>query len=626
MHEPQPQAPADHLAFFRAHPPFDALGEEALTCVVREAAITYLPQGHRVLVQGGEPARFMYLIRKGAVRLERDGQLVMVLEDGDLFGFPSLTSGDPPAFDVVTDEDTLAYRLPGGICSEFLHDAAWTDFLLQKLQERLRRTAVQAPTEGGMGDPVAELVQRAPEWLEPSQTVRAAATIMRDRGVSSVLVSGREPGIVTDRDLRGRVLAEGRGPDTLLDRVASRPLLTLPGTAPVHEAMAFMLRHQVHHLPLTDEEGVTGVVSNGDLLRHQSGSPLHLGRRLARFDDADALHGYGEEVAATVHRLYHQGVDALRIGRVIAGLNDTLVRSALRLAEGELGPPPCPYEWIVFGSEGRMEQTLLTDQDNALVFRADPDPDPGHDPDPDPDPDRARSEVRDRYFHELARRVVGLLLRAGFPRCKGGYMATRWTLPLDEWRTRFERWVELEEPTALLDAANFFDFRPVRGQLPLDTLNDILDDAGRNQIFLAHFAAASLRFRPPLGLFGRLKDHDGLVDLKRDGIIPVVGLARVYGLAAGARSRSTTARLQHAADAGALAPDDAATLSEAFAFLLRLRLRAQLTTRREGDAPSNEVRLDDLSTLERRHLKEAFVVIRDAQDALAQRYQTERLG
>jgi CBS domain-containing protein len=604
-----PVAPADHLAFIRSHPPFDGLAEEALACVVETAEIVYLPRGERVLTQGGPPSRYMYLIRKGAVRLDRDGQAVIVLEDGDLFGFPSFTSGDPPAFDVVTVEDTLAYRLTARECEGVL-GPAWTDFLVQGLQQRLRRTAVHRATGngGGLNEPVSELVRRPPVWLAGSEAVGSAAAVMRDRGIGSILVSGEETGIVTDRDLRSRVLAEGLGPDTPLDRVATRPVLTLPDTAPIHEAVAFMIRHQIHHLPVTGEGGVTGMITSGDLLRHRSQSPLHLGRRLSRLDSRAAAEGYADEVADTVERLFGQGVEAVRIGRLISGLNDTLVRGALRMAETELGPPPRPYEWIVFGSEGRMEQTLLTDQDNALIWEGGPD------------------DGASRYFDELARHVVGTLLRAGFPRCRGGYMATNWALSLEEWTERFRRWIALEEPRALVDAANFFDFRGVRGRLSLEPLTRSLESTRGEQIFLAHLAAASMTFRPPLGLFGRLKDHDGRVDLKKDGIIPIVGLARVHALASGSNARPTPVRLREAAEAGTLAPHDAETLAEAFAFLLRLRLRSQLDARREGRPPGNEVHLDDLSTLERRHLKEAFLAVRDAQDAAAQRYHTERLA
>jgi CBS domain-containing protein len=604
----EPAAPADHVRFIRSHPPFDGLDDAALACVVEASELVYLPRGERVLAQGGAPARHMYLIRKGAVRLERDAQTVIVLEEGDLFGFPSLTSGDPPAFDVVTSEDTLAYRISPELCADLLGAPAWRDFLVHGLQERLRRTAREPGAVGtGLTEAVGSLVRRPAAWLPASDTVRSAARLMRERGISSVLIEGDPAGIVTDRDLRNRVLADGLGPDATLGKLASRPLLTLPADAAVHEAVAFMLRHQVHHLPLTGDDGITGVITNGDLLRHRSQSPLHLARRLGHLDSPAAAEGYAEEVAGTVERLFDQGVGALRIGRVIAGLNDTLVRGALRLAEAQLGPPPAHYEWIVFGSEGRLEQTLLTDQDNALIW-ADSDSD------------------SDSYFEELARRVVGTLLRAGFPRCAGGYMATRWAMPMSQWVARFDAWIDLDEHTALLDAANFFDFRGVRGTLSLDPLHELLERAGRNQIFLAHLAAASARFRPPLGLFGRLKDHDGTVDLKGEGLLPIVGLARVHALGAGSRARSTPARLADAADAGSLAHHDADTLAEAFEFLLRLRLRTQLEDRRSGNAPTNAIALDDLSTLERRHLKEAFLVVRDAQDVLGQRYQTGRLG
>ena len=239
-------APADHRAFIASHPPFDALDERTLTTVVADAELVYLPRGERVLTQGGEPARQMYLVRKGAVRLERDGQIVIVLEEGDLFGFPSLTSGDPPAFDVVTAEDTLAYRLSAAPGSALVRSEAWSDFLVQGFQERLRRTAGRdTDSAGSLAEPVRGLVQGAAVWLAGSDSIRSAARVMRDRGISSVLIEGDPAGIVTDRDLRNRVLANGLGPDASLDDVATRPVRTLPDDAPIHEAIAFMLQHQV---------------------------------------------------------------------------------------------------------------------------------------------------------------------------------------------------------------------------------------------------------------------------------------------------------------------------------------------------------------------------------------------
>jgi CBS domain-containing protein len=422
-----------------------------------------------------------------------------------------------------------------------------------------------------------------------------------------VLVEGQPAGILTDRDLRGRVLAEGRGPDTPVAEVMTQPVLSLPAESSRFEVLVFMLEHGVHHAPLTKGGEVIGLLSDTDLLRLQVKSPLSVLRTLERLDQPRALQGYAPEVAGMVELLSWGGLEATQIGRVVSRLNDALVGRLLRRAEGELGPPPTPYAWIVFGSEGRLEQALLTDQDNALVYRD------------------AGAEA-ERYFAALAERVVGDLIAAQFPPCRGGFMATHWRLPLDEWLRQFRGWVQAPQPRALIEAANFFDFRRVHGALELEPLQQVLAEAAHEQIFLAHLARAALGFAPPLGLFRHIRQEDGGVDLKKGGLIPIVSLARLHALECGSRARPPLERLEAAAAAGTLSRAGAATLAEAFRFLLRLRLRAQLQALRAGQPADNRVRLDELTSLERRHLKETFVALGEMQQATALRYAVERLG
>ncbi len=254
-----------------------------------------------------------------------------------------------------------------------------------------------------------------------------------------------------------------------------------------------------------------------------------------------------------------------------------------------------------------MEQTLLTDQDNALVYGDD------------------TTEAK-TYFAALTQRVVNGLIAARFPPCRGGFMATNWHRPLAEWIRLFHGLIRTPEPRALVEAANFFDFRPVHGDLSLEALRGVLLHAGGEKIFLAHLAKAALGFRPPLGLFRQIRAEEGGVDLKKGGIIPIVSLARLFALEAGVEARPTLERLAGAARAGALSHEGSETLSEAFRFLLRLRLQDQLRTMRIGQPPGHKARLEDVSPLERRHLKETFLAIREMQEATALRYAVERLA
>jgi CBS domain-containing protein len=273
-----------------------------------------------------------------------------------------------------------------------------------------------------------------------------------------------------------------------------------------------------------------------------------------------------------------------------------------------------PYAWIVFGSEGRMEQLLLTDQDNALVHGDPPVDDP------------AAAAACEAYFASLAEKVVAGLQAAGFPPCPGGFMATRWRKPLSAWLDLFRGWIGTPDAAALLDVSSLLDFRPVHGTLDLAPLDAVVRSASERAVFLAHLARTALTFEPPLSPFRQIKEQDGGVDVKKGGLMPIVGMARVFALEAGSGARGTLDRLQAASESGNLSREGATTLAEAFRFLLGLRLRVQLEAARTGSAATNLVRPADLSALERRLLRDTFLAVRELQQATALRLHTERLG
>jgi CBS domain-containing protein len=612
--------------FLASHPPFDRLGEDAFDRIRAHLEITYVPRGEVLLRRGEAPSEHLWVVRKGAVRLEREGRVLQVLEEGEPFGFPSLLSGKQPHADVVAEEDSVLLRLPGEVFHKLMEVPRFADFFVSGLSERLRSSAEageRLTLSGDMALPVEGLVTRPPVFADAGMSVHRAAQRMNEARVSSLLIPGTEAtgdgaldrpaGIVTDRDLRSRVLAEGRSADTPVDEVASRPLRTVAAEAPVLTALLDMIEARVHHLGVVSGGRVVGVVTDTDLLRHHHKSPLALLQRIERAADVDALAGYADELTAMVEQLFRGGLDAVEIGRIVSTVHDAAGARLLRLAERELGPAPRPWAWIVFGSEGRREQAVVTDQDNALVYA---DPPPGGD-------DEAAVEA---WMEALAQRVVDGLVALGIPRCNGGFMATNWCRPLSWWQRTFSTWLAAPEPDALMDAANFFDFRRIGGELSLEPLLEVIALAPQHRSFLAHMAKLALDFRPPLGLFHRIRRQDGGVDLKKGGIMPIVSMARLWALEAGLRNRNTVNRLTFAADAGNLSRQGAEDLSEAFRFLLRLRLEVQLAAVRTGKEPDNLVPIDDLAPLERRHLKDTFLSVREMQTAVGQRYNINLLG
>jgi CBS domain-containing protein len=438
-------------------------------------------------------------------------------------------------------------------------------------------------------------------WVEPATTIAEAARVMRDRRISSVLVRSDPPAILTDRDFRNRVLAEALPGDVPVTRVASGPLRTVPAETPVYEAWLTLLDAGLHHLPVVRGGEIEGVVTSTDLMRLSSHGPMALLRRVERLASRESLGGYAAQVAEMASGLLAARLDPMVIAQLVARLNDTLLRTAIRWAEAELGPAPAPWAWLALGSEGRMEQTLLTDQDNALVF--------------------ADEGTASRgWYQALAERVVADLKVAGFPECPGGYMATRWSGPLGEWRERFRTWLYEPRPQALLEAAIFFDHRRAAGGLDVEPLQAVVRDAVELPVFLRAMADQALRFHPPPALLLRLRGESSTVDLKKHGLAPISSLARCYALELGAEERNTVDRLAAAERAGRMDAELRETVSEAYRFLLGLRLRLQLHHVAHGRTPGDEVALSQLSPLERSRLKESLRAIRGWQELAGHKY------
>jgi CBS domain-containing protein len=596
-------ASLDPVAYLRSTPPFHALPQALFDLAARTLEVGFYPAGSQLVRVGGEPLQHLYVIRKGSVRLEREGQTLQVLEEGETFGYTSLIT-DKATLDVMVEDDLLAYRFPGVEFRKLLGDAAFAGHFAVGLSQRLKSSLEHSPVATFKADlnlEVQALLRRPAIWVEPTATVGQAAKVMRDQHISSVLVRSDPPGIVTDRDFRNRVLAEGLGPETPLTAVLSRPIRAVDATTPISAAWTTLLDSGGHHLPVRRGEEIAGVLTSTDLLKCHAPGPVAVLRRVERLADRSALPGYATKVTEMVSALLAGGLEADVIAGYVARLNDALVRRVLAFAEADLGAAPAPYAWLTMGSEGRMEQTLLTDQDNALVFA-----DEG-------EPQRA-------WFQALAERTNADLEAAGFPRCSGGYMASRWNGTTSEWAQRFAGWFEARKPQELLEASTFFDIRKVAGRLDLEPLEQALSRTAQHPVFLRYLAQAALDLRPPSSLGLRLRESSE-VDLKMQGLSPIVCLARCYGLEIGSPARNTRERLEAAVKEGLMSAEVFGAVSEAYRFLLGLRLRLQLRLLAEGRPVNNKVALAALSGIERSRLKDSFRAVKTWQEMAAYHYQ-----
>lgn len=593
-------ASLDPATFLRTIPPFDALPQARFEEAASALDIAYHPAGTRVVRTGGEPLRHLFVIRKGAVRLEREGKTLQLLEEGELFGYTSLLSGEA-TLDVLVEDDLVAYRLPEQAFRKLLSDAGFARHFASGIAERLKSSLAGRPAASIGVDLSLEaraLVRRTPCWIDPDATVQEAARIMRDERVSSVLVRTDPPGIVTDRDLRNKVLANDLGPQTPVRSISTSPLLSVPAESPVYAAWRALLDAGVHHLPVVAGRTIVGVLTSGDLLKHTARGPVALLRRVERLPGREALPGYAAEVGEMLSALVAGGIDAVEIAGFVARLNDALTHRILRWAERDLGGAPAPWAWLVFGSEGRMEQTLLTDQDNALVYADE-------------------GAERRGWFEALAERANADLEAAGFPPCTGGHMARTDHGTLSEWLHKLGACADEPRPH---DAELYFDFRRVAGPLDVSGLEAPVNRSGRDDMFLHLMVREALAFSPPAPLLLRLKGDSSIVDLKLHGLVPIVFLARCYALSIGSSERSTVARLDAAQRSGVLGEEMHAMVVEAYRFLLALRLRIQLRMAAMGAEVTNKVRLAELGPADRSRLKEAFRAIKAWQSHAAFQY------
>jgi CBS domain-containing protein len=441
--------------------------------------------------------------------------------------------------------------------------------------------------------------------------VRGAADVMARERVSSVLVrhSGGV-GILTDRDLRSRVVAAGRSSETPVSEVMSPRAVTVSSDTEAGEVLLAMLDHAVHHLPIVDADGeIAGVVTDTDLMAFERTTPFALKSEIQRAVDRAALVRAGRQIPDMVLQLLDAAIDPVHIGHIIGASIDALFGRMLEVEIARVGDPPVPWAWIALGSEARHEQALATDQDHVVAYDAS---------------DDDAMEV-DAYFAALAEAVTSGVEDAGIPRCKAGVSATEpaWRSSLDDWTDRFRRWMNDVTAQGSAFTAIAFDLRQVGGPLRADErLREVIAEAPDRPVFLRHLARNATAARPPTGFFRDFVveaggEHAGRLDVKHGGITLVTSLARTHALAAGSTKIGTIERLRDAAREGRIDDDDCAGLEESFRLLWHVRVEHQCEALRIGGVPDDFVDPRTLGPLARHGLKAAFRMIGAAQRAMA---------
>ena len=582
--------------------PYDSLKRDELARVAGSFSRRSFAPG-QTIYEFGDRLPGLYLIESGHVVVtDRHGDSVSQLGPRNSFGERGLLRHGTAVTSARALDEAVILMLPRDEVTRLIKEHR----AVARFFDRGRGVPDRGTSVATLK--VGELLSGKPVACAPDTPIIEAARQMRQAGVSSIGITagGRLIGLVTIRDMSNRVVAEGRDPRGPVSEVMTADPVTLAPDALGYDVLTIMLERRVSHLPVVADGRFVGMISQTDLTRVQAISAPGLIREVAQVDDVAQM----AQVTARIPELLVQLVLARQrhevITRMITDIADAVTRRLLNLAQQRMGPPPAPFLWAACGSQGRQEQTGVSDQDNCLILA------PGADP-------------GDPWFEDLARFVSDGLHACGYVHCPGDMMATnpRWRQPVPVWQGYFRDWITRPSPEAQMLASVMFDLRPIGGEAALleDLQRQTLDMAARNSIFLAHMVANALKHRPPLGLIGgfatiRSGEHRHRIDMKHNGVVPVTDLARIYALQGRINVVNTRARLEAAETRGVISPAGARELIAAYDMIQTTRLENQAHLVKAGRPPDNYLSPADLADFERSHLRDAFVVVRGMQSAM----------
>ncbi|NJD89757.1 MAG: CBS domain-containing protein [Betaproteobacteria bacterium] len=627
--QPPPLLTAATADVLRKHAPFDAMREADLVHLAAGLKLRYFAKDAVILSPESGRIDSLFIIQRGAVQAEEPSHvsinaLAATLTDGEVFPVGALIAGRATTLRYRALRDTFCYVLDEARFREVMASspefhAFCTRRLAALLAASTRGTreaySNRAADELTMASPLRNAIRHAPVTLPESASVRQVLELMKTKRIGSIVLAdggGRATGIFTQTDVLNRVALAGQPLDRPVSEVMTRNPATLSAASALSEAAQLMARRGFRHVLVLDEDRLIGVISERDLFGLQRLSMQGLRKDIGRAESVDALAFAAREVRELGTAMLAQGVAAEQLTQFVSALNDAVTERAIELAMRDHDVAATGFCWMGLGSEGRGEQTLATDQDNAIIF-----------------PDREgedREALRQRLL-AFADQVNRSLDACGFPLCKGNIMARNpdWCLSLQEWHARFDDWIRNSDPEALLNASIFFDFRTLHGDAGLvEQLREfLLANVKDRPVFLRQMASNAAQTRPPLGLFGDIVGGEGgTIDLKKQAARVFVDCARILSLSAGVGAVSTVERLRLTGPRIRMSDDDVAAAIDAFHFVQMLRLRAQDSLDRgAGASEPNRIDPDTLNSLDRRILKESLRQARKLQNRVGLDYQ-----
>lgn len=613
--------------FVSQQPPFDWLSEETLDTLVRKLTIRYLRK-ESVFPPDDASIDSVYLIRQGALKIyDTEGRLIDVLFEGDIYYSKCVSQTD---INVSVAEDTLFYVFSCETVKQLADTFPQINHFINKSQGDRLRLALKAGNEtlsenSSQNDALfltttEQLLNASFEPVCASLSIQEVAQLMTDTQQNAVIIidDDQSLGIITDQDLRSRCIADGVCATESITRIMTRNPKTIDHNESAFSALLMMSSNNIHHLPILKAGNVIGIISGNDIIDWQSNHSLSMIKSIEQCDSLESLVNVSLKLPQLQSNLMSSGYTAYHFGQAFTSISDSITRKLIELAQVELGPAPINFVWLVVGSQGRQEQSIISDQDNALLL------------------DNAYQPQHREYFSQLCNYVNAGIDQCGQKFCPGKVMANnpQWQKTLAQWQETFAQWINQPDKKALMLACNFFDLRPIYTQqrdslLTAQLHNDLLAMTANNSLFIAALTAHAVRNEPPLGFFRQfvLQDdgnHEKSIDLKHNALILISDLARVFALQHHIKSSNTIDRLKQAANTKSLSREGSDNLIDAWEMINSIRLNNQARQIVEHEEVDNYLAPDKLSPLERNHLKDCFSVIRTIQKALEQRCQSGR--
>lgn len=620
------------LDFLKKIPPFDFLSDEELESIFENLAIEFYPKGSKIHVQNGPPGEHLYVIKKGGVKVyvESDDEAETLIDyrsEGEQFGLLSLVSGDRSRANIVSIEDTICYLIPkkkvlallqsNPRINQYFLKSFFINFIDKSYDEtRKKYTGIGESDRKLFTTQVIDLVRRKPITANCDTSIRAAAAEMVRQKISSTVVvddSGKPLGMVTDRDFREKVVARGLDVDEPIQAIMSSSLVTVEADEVCFEALLRMMRHKIHHILVMDDDNLKGMVTNHDFMVLQGASPTVLVKEIEKARGIDDLSTTVPKLCKVTHALIREGAKAHNITGFITELTDKIINSVIDRLDKEKGAAPLPYTLFFFGPGGRRELTLNLPLALGIVYEDTDDPE-----------EKSHAEA---YFRDFLKNL-NESLSACCPRfLGGGGLVLDWIKSFSGWKFFLS---QDAKQTGLEDnLADFFEIRPIRGDIGrvLQLRDYLLERAATDKNFMDSLAAQVVQNRPPLGFFKKFVveksgEHKDQLNIYEKGLKPLVDSVRIFALERGCRDLPTMKRLRKLQQRFFLERAD--DISQIFDYLLALLIHNQLRQIEEGVEPDNFINPDSLSTLEKKTLKESFLLTAELYDGIEKRYKTVR--